>query len=129
MKYLIALLTLWLSLALPSKSFAEWEWVVENVDGDSYYLDFDKIRRHNDYVYVWVLADYAKIDEYGDISSKSYHLVDCEKSRFKWLSDSYYTQRMAKGEPSEQSNEPDIEWTYPDKDSVDEVLLEEVCKN
>ena len=129
MKYLVALLTLWVSLGFPSKSFAEWEWVVENVDGDSYYLDFDTISRHNDYVYVWVLSDYAKRDEYGDISSKSYHLVECTKSRYKYLSDSYYTQRMAKGEPSEQSNEPDIEWTYPVKDSVDEVLLEEACKN
>jgi len=47
MKKPILLLTLIFSTMFPSVSWADWKYVSENVDGDEYYVDFDRIRQNN----------------------------------------------------------------------------------
>ena len=109
-----------------STSSAEWTEVGWK-DETTYYVDFERIRKHDGYVYYWNLADELKPTKFGNLSSKSYEQVDCKMLRYKVLSDSYYTEPMGRGIRSASSNEPDKEWNYPSPNSVDEELLKTVC--
>jgi len=51
MKYLLLLSTLTLSLMFSSASSAEWTWVQEGINGNKYYVDLDRIRKNDGYVF------------------------------------------------------------------------------
>ena len=113
----------------PSTSFAGWKKVSENVDGDTFYVDFERIRKHDGYVYYWELMDLLKpTKETGYWSVKTYIQGDCKKFRLKWLSMSFHKGPMGGGETSEIDNTPDKEWRYPPPDSVSEYVLKTVCQ-
>ena len=128
-KLTLILTTLIFSLMFsPSTSFAEWKKVGENV-GATFYVDFERIRKHDGYVYYWELMDLLKpTEETGDLSAKSYIQGDCKKFRYKWLNYSSYKGQMGGGEVSGTSNTPDKEWRYPSPDSVAETILKSVCQ-
>ena len=111
----------------PSTSFAGWTKVGENVDGDTYYVDFERIKKHDGYVYYWELGDGLKPDEDGTLSAKVYKQGDCKKFRLKFVSISSHKGSMGGGEIGETSNTPDKEWRYPPPDSVSEYVLKTVC--
>ena len=121
------LLTVLVLSLLSTPVFGEWKWVDENVSGTTFYVDFERIRKHGGYVYWWDLVDYLKPDKDGDLSSKTYQQGDCKLFQLKYLSDSYYKEPMGGGTPSISSNTPDKEWNYPSPNSVDETLLKSVC--
>ncbi len=126
MKKLITTLTLLLMFSSPS--YAEWTKVSEGVEsGNTFYVDFDRIRKVDGFVYYWVLSNLLKPDSDGDFSYKSYRQGDCKLFRLKGLSVSAYTQQMGKGTPSVSSNKPQ-EWKYPSPNSVNELILNKVCK-
>ena len=111
-----------------STSFAEWKKVSENVSGDTFYVDFERIKKHDGYVYYWRLSDYLKPTEHGDLSYKIYNQGDCKKFRYKWLSWSWHKEPMGGGEIGETSNTPDKDWKYPPPDSSGEIILKTVCQ-
>ena len=95
--------------------------------GNTFYVDFESIKKHDGYVYYWHLADYLKPGEYGTLSSKTYTQGDCKKFRYKNLSTSYHKEPMGGG-TGEISNALDKEWTYPPPDTVIETILKSVCQ-
>ena len=111
----------------PSTSFAGWTEVGENVSGSTYYVDFERIRKDDGYVYYWYLGDYLKPNEYGNFSAKVYIQGDRKKFRYKSLSDSFHKEPMGRGD-SETNNTPDKEWRYPSPDSSIETILKSVCQ-
>ena len=112
-----------------STSFAEWTKVGENVVGDTvFYVDVERIRKHDGYVYWWELSDWLEPDEYGTMSGKVYKQGDCKKFRYKWLSGTLHKGPMGGGIVSETSNTPDKEWKYPPPDSSGEIVLKVVCQ-
>ena len=119
------LLILLFSLLISFNSYGEWEKLGKNVSGDTFYIDTDTIKEHNGYVYWWVLNDYLKPNEYGDMSGKTYVQGDCGVNRFKYLSSIVYEQPM--GEGSGETITLPEEWLYPTPDSVSGVLLKYVC--
>ena len=126
MKTLLTILTLVFTVMFSSTSFADWTKVSENVDGDTYYVDFERIRKHGGYVYWWELNDYLKPSKYGDLSGKTYKQGDCKLFRYKYLSFSHHKESM--GKDSGDSNSPkNPEWVYPPPKSVSETLLKTVC--
>ena len=128
MNRLTLICTLFLSAALfSSPSSAAWTEVADNLKGDIFYLDYDRIRKHGGYVYYWRLLDYLQPTEYGDLSSKVYEQGDCKLFRSKPLSYSYHDEPMGGGTGG-VDNIPDENWTYPSPDSVGEILLTAVCK-
>ena len=127
MKILTLILALTFTVMFPSPSFAEWKRVSENVDGTTFYVDFERIRKHGGYVYFWILSDYLKPDKYGDLSAKVYYQGDCELFRFKNLSYSFHKEPMGGGTSSTSSNKPEKEWRYPPPNSANEVVLKSVC--
>ena len=130
MKKLILIL-LFSTVMFSSPSYAEWTKVGEGTStmnrGNAYYVDFERIRKHDGYVYWWDLTDFLKPTSQGHLSAKTYSQGDCKLFRIKRLSSSYHTQLGGDGTSDITHNVPDKEWTYPSPNSADEVILKEVC--
>ena len=123
----LTLLTVLFLTVFSTPVFAKWTEVDENVDGDTFYVDFERIRKHGGYVYWWNLVDLLKPNKWGDLSSKIYYQGDCKLFRFKILSDSYHNEPMGRGTPLKSSNKRDKEWRYPSPNSSGEEILKSVC--
>ena len=126
MKTLLTITTLVFTLMFSSPGFADWTKVGEDKNGTTYYVDFERIRKHDGFVYFWDLSDYVKSDKDGDLSVKVYIQGDCILLRYKVLNGSFYKDPLGKGIPS-NSIKPDKEWDYPTANSPSEVILKKVC--
>ena len=127
MKKLLIIFTVLFPVIFSSPSYSEWTKATTNVDGTTYYIDFERIRKQDGIVYFWTLFDRLKPNSRGTLSGKVYRQVDCKNFRHKYLSDWYYKSPMGRGTNWEGSNIPDEEWNYPPPDSSSEILLESVC--
>ena len=126
MKKLLLIFTLLFSAAMYSSPVrAEWT-KLGDVDGNTFYLDLERIRKHDGYVYYWDLLDYLKPTETGVWSVKIYSQTDCKLFRFKFLSFSFYKEPMGEG-TADTSNAKDQEWKYPPPNSSRETALKKVC--
>ena len=124
MKKLTLILTLLFSTVMfSSTSFAGWTEVGE-VKGNTFYVDFERIRKHDGFVYYWWLVDYLKPIE-GDLSSKVYHQGDCKLFRFKTLSISNHKEPMGGGGGEQYT--PTDKWKYPPPESAMEEIHKQVC--
>ena len=117
------------TLVFSSLSYADWTRVSRNTVGDTFYVDFDRIRKHDGYVYFWELGDYLKPTKYGDLSAKIYSQVDCKAFRYSELSGAFYTNPMGNGTPSKSGSSQGTEWDYPPPNSVKEEILNLVCSH
>ena len=120
------LLTVLVLSLLSTPVFAEWTNVSEDVKGNTFYVDFERIRKHGGYVYFWELSDYLKPSKYGILSGNAYKQGDCKLFRFKFLSYVYHKQPMGRG-PGDSNSPKNPEWVYPSPNSVDEFILKSVC--
>ena len=129
MKKLILIL-LFSTAMFSSPSYAEWTMVSEGTgtnSGDIFYLDYERIRKHDGYVYYWILIDYLKPSSTGILSSKLYVQGDCKLFRYKALSFSHHKEPMGDG-TGDRSNPKNPEWRYPPPNSVNEIILKDVCR-
>jgi hypothetical protein len=109
-----------------STSYAEWTKVNESVKRDNtFYVDFERIRKVDGYVYFWILRDYLKSTETGVLSGKVYNQGDCKLFRFKLLMYLFHKEPMGGG--NARSEIPSGEWNYPPPNSVYETILKSVC--
>ena len=125
MKTLLTISTLVFTVMFPSTSFSGWTKVAENVNG-TYYVDFERIRKHGDYIKFWELGDLLKPEKDGTLSYKLYQQGDCKLFRYKYLSSSNYKRSMGEGHGTIY-NEPDKDWRYPSPYSINEIVLKPVC--
>jgi hypothetical protein len=126
MNRLTLILTLLLSLMFSSPSYSEWTRIQENVEGTTFYVDFERIRKVNEYVYWWDLQDYLKPTANGRVSGETYNQGDCKLFRYKFLSFSHHKEPMGGGTP-DSSNLKNPEWEYPHPNSSIETILKTVC--
>ena len=94
--------------------------------GNIIYVDFERIRKHDGFVYYWSLIDYLK-PRLGDLSAKTYWQGDCKLFRYKRMTASYHTQPMGEGTPSSSGALKNQKWKYPPPDSAVEIMLKQVC--
>ena len=128
MKHLTLILTLFFStLMFASPAYADWESLDDNVDGTTFYVDFDRIRINGGHVYYWQLMDLLKPSSQGILSGKTYYRGDCEMLRYKTLSFIFYEQPMGEGS-GESSVSINKEWFYPSPNSMGEYTLKRVCR-
>ena len=128
MKRILAptLIALTFTVMFSSTSFAGWTKVVENDNGSTFYVDFERIRKHGGYVYFWTLRDGLKPNEHGNFSGKNYNQGDCSLFRYKRLV--YVLHKLPMGsDVGEVHESPNKGWRYPTPNSVNEVMLQEVC--
>jgi hypothetical protein len=109
-----------------SPSFAGWTKVNEGMSGDTFYVDFERIRKHDGYVYWWGLKDLLEPDKTGDLSYKRYDQGDCKLFRYKGLSASFHKEPMGGGTGRSYSPKNPA-WDYPSSGSVGEYTLKSVC--
>ena len=126
MKFLLTIFTLVFTVMFSSTSFAEWTKVSESVSGNTFYVDFERIRKHGGYVYFWMLGDHLKPSKHGILSIKYYRQGDCKLFRVKPLSYVFHKQPMGR-DTGDSKNRKNPEWKYPSPNSVDEELLKLVC--
>ena len=105
-------------------SYAEWRKLQEHSMG-SVYIDSKRIRKTGGYVYYWTLGDYLKPMD-GILSAKTYRQGDCKLLRYKNLSYSFHKEPMGGGTGDVQESVKKG-WKYPVPDSVNEIILKEVC--
>jgi hypothetical protein len=126
MKTLTIISTLIFTVMFSSPSFADWKKVVENVKGTTFYVDFERIRKHGGYVYFWYLTDLLKPDKDGDLSYKIYNQGDCKLFRHKYLSISLSKEPMGGG-TGKTFTYNDNNWIYPPPGSSGESILKSAC--
>jgi hypothetical protein len=125
MKKLIILSTIMFSVMFSSPSFADWKKGAKGTTGNTYYIDFDSLRKHNGYVYYWSLTDLLKpID--GNMSAKIYFQGDCKLSRKKVLTITRYKEPMGGGPRNSFTPTKPI-WEYNQPGSAGEAVLKRVC--
>ena len=94
MKTLLTIFTLVFTVIISSPSFAKWKKMTEDNVGNTFYVDFERIRKHDGYVYYWVLEDLLKPDKDGDLSYRNYLQGDCKLFRVKILSYNYHKREL-----------------------------------
>ncbi len=126
MKKLTLLLTLIFSMMFSSTAFAEWTKVSTDVDENDYYVDFDRIRKNDGFIYYWSLTNYLEPTSFGDLSTSRYSIGDCKSFRLQILSFISYKQAMGKGIGRDPYT-PTSEWDYPIPGTSTEKVLNSVC--
>ena len=107
-----------------------WKRVSDSVTGTSFYVDGDNIKKHNGFVYYWMLTDYSKPTKgtSGDANSSIIKFkVDCGEEKQIFLSGTYYSQPMGKGRINNDITPNEIQ--YPKPNSVGYDLMRFVCNN
>ena len=119
--------TLVFTLMFSTTSFAEWTKWLRDSRGNIFYVDFERTRKVDGYVYYWTLVDYVTRREQGHSSALDYWRGDCKLFRSKNLSQRTYEGQMGRGDVLETFDEEDVNWTYPVPNSASEVILVDVC--
>ena len=116
MKKLFFIPILLFTLIFSSNAYSKWTKVTETTDGNQYYLDYDRIRKVDGYLYYWYLSNFAQ--------------GDCKLLRFKRVSTTVFKGPMGKGfigsRPHKKKNQ---DWDYPHPNSPMESVLRSVCEN
>ena len=124
MKTLLIILSLAFTLMNSSNSFAGWTMLGKNARG-TFYVDFERIRKNDGYLYYWQLGDFLKPAK-GFLSVTVYRQLDCRLFRYKSLSYSFHKKPMGE-KPSETVNHRNTEWEYPSPNSSNETIIKRVC--
>ena len=126
MKIIFIIFILLITLIFSSTSNAKWTKVLELENGISFYIDFDKTKKDDGFIYWWDLTDYLKSTPYGYLSAKLYKQGDCKTFRYKFLRFYFYSKPMGKG--AVQVEEPvEKGWQYPHPNSAQSLILKSVC--
>ena len=119
------LLLLLFSMLISFNSFAEWTPVDTNDDVTTF-IDFNTIKKHNEFIYWWNMVEYEKESTTGK-SAKFYVQGDCGISQTKILTLIAYNESMGK-EELERETPDNPEWKYLTPDSVAGFLLDTSCR-
>ncbi|OUU75697.1 MAG: hypothetical protein CBC29_01880 [Methylococcaceae bacterium TMED69] len=98
----------------------------EGVDGTTFYVDLERIRKQDGYVYWRELQDSLKPDKDGDLSYKLFNQGDCKLFRYKTLTAVYYKEPMGGG-TGNTFTPKNPEWIYPSPDTSSQSILKFVC--
>jgi len=106
----------------------DWNYVEEN-EGYTFYYDKDRVRKSGKYIYFWLLSDFIKPDENGNLSGRTYNELDCSIFRFKILKFQLFNNSMGEGKNTKDITPSDEdEWVYPRPDSVNEFVHNKICE-
>ena len=111
-----------------STGYAEWTKVSSDGDGNIYYVEMERVRKQDGYVYFWVLSDYVKpFTELKLMSSKMYIQGDCGLFRYKVLQYVYHQEPMGR-DVGETSEPVKTSWDYIQPNTFYEDFLNVICK-
>ena len=125
MKTLLTISILVFTVMFSSTSFGGWTKLGQ-VSRFTFYVDFERIRKVDGFVYYWWLYDLLKPDKDGSLSSLNYIQGDCKLFRYKYLSIKKTKEPMGGG-TGETFTYNDNDWRYPNPNTVNETILKTVC--
>ena len=126
MKNILTIFTFVFSVMFSPASVAEWTKLTSSVNGDTFYVDYQRVRQHDGYVSYWTLSDFLMPTKWGDYSTETYRQGDCKSFRFRNLRFIQYKQKMGEGH-GDVYRPKNIKWNYPRPDSLNETILKVVC--
>ena len=103
----------------------KWEKIAEDYDGNSLYIDLDSIEKKESRVYYSTLINFLKTKQKSH-SVVSEFKVDCGEEQMSWLSTTFYSQPMGKGEIVSKSTIRQIR--LPQTDGIARAELVFVCR-
>ena len=103
----------------------KWEKIAEDYDGNPIYIDLDSIEKKESRVYYSNLIDFLKTKQ-KSYSVVSKFKVDCGEEQMSWLSTTFYSQPMGKGEITSKSTVKQIR--LPQTDGIARAELVFVCR-
>lgn len=115
------------TLTFTTPSYGDWKFIGISKNGDTLYLDVNRIRKDNGLIYFWDLEDYIKPDDDLSLSSITFRRGDCNIMKFNYLSISAFDQPMGRGKRIYTANFNDEDWKYPPPGSLGEFVLETAC--
>jgi len=113
---------------LPIVSHASnWVFVSENNTGTKFKVNTTSITRNGNEVTFWLMTNFAKRTNFGDLSSKNQLTINCLTKEFSTKYMLFFSDYDAEGTMSDQGKPP-VKWTpIPPDSSYDEVMIF-VCK-
>jgi len=126
MRHLLTIFTLIFTVMFSSTSFGGWTEVLEDGAGNTYYVDFERIRKEEGHIYVWSLLDRDKPNHVGYFSTQIYRQIDCTLSKFKILRYSFHEAGMGRGSGRPLITKKPV-WVYPLSNSSTELILKSAC--
>ena len=111
-----------------SPSFGGWSRLGGTKTSESY-IDFERIRKVDEFTYFWTLQDYKQPLKDPDVlSAQSYLKGDCNAFRFKMLDFWYWDEHRGQGEITRSEVKGgDEDWVYPPPNSMWETTLKIAC--
>jgi len=113
-------------LLFPLSSFAKWTMIGTNLDSTTFYVDLERIKKLDGFIYYWELANFSK-PRLSYLSVKSFRKVDCKLLGSRTLTVTFYKEPMGAGTLSKGYDTPDKEWGYSPPQSIGEDVLKTVC--
>ena len=128
MKNILTISTFVFSVMFSSVSVAEWTKLISSVNGDTFYVDYKRIRQHDGYVSYWMLSDFLMPTKWGDFSTETYRQGDCKSFRFRNLRFIQYKKKMGQG-IGDVYLPKNIKSNHPRPDSLNKAILNMVCNH
>jgi len=109
-------------------ALGKWKELTKNQRGDTLYVDFDRIKKHQGHVYYWYYIDYVRSSN-GLLSVKLYNKGNCRNFRFRDLQSSKDARDFYKSRVAGTPNSPNTSsyWTIPIAGSEIETELNTIC--
>lgn len=115
-------------ILFPQLSIAKnWKFLTKNKSGLEFFVDYTSIEKNANNIIFWYLSNRKTPDKWGSLSTAVLREVDCNKMRFKSLRFAYYYGQMGTN-LEKYANSTNMKWIYPSFGSVNEVMLNSVCK-
>jgi hypothetical protein len=107
---------------------AQWVRFDATADGATHYYDPASVRRAGDLRRLWSISDWNERRRDGAMSLRTFWEFDCKGERYRFLSLSWHSERMAVGRTLQTDNSP-IPWDHTTPGTVNGTLLKIVCKS
>lgn len=109
MKKALGTFALTIAVLFSSASFAEWTKVAES-SSVTFYIDFERIKKKDGFVYVWTLHDRLMPSITGDYSDKTLLQIDCVEQQYDTLYLITYDEPMGEGAKTTSAPETMFGW-------------------
>ena len=129
MKKITLLLVIIFTFLFSTTSWGEWTYVTEDVDGNKFYYDKDRVRKNGKVLYFWLLIDLPR--PLMETSSVTTHTeLDCSIFRFKDLRFQSYNKSMGEGEQTSDMTPEGKQggWRYPKPNTTYEIMYNKICE-
>jgi hypothetical protein len=105
-------------LMLAGSAWADWGKYASS-GGEEFFFDPSTVRKIGDFSKVWTITNLSRRNKDGASSFRLRKEFDCPNERFRILYHSTHTEKLARGETLEYSDEPDSHWSeIPPRSSV-----------